>query len=241
MRFAALLGIGIVVGTFGCSSMKSAAAPAPEAKVAIAKEAPPETKTAAIEAEKKKAEDPNDLEGNMWGDSIDDSSGQQGLGLVGVGEGGGGRGEGIGLGSLGTLGHGAGTGSGQGYGSGAGRLGGSHSSARGRVSAATASTTGGGLPPEVIKRIVRQNFSAIQACYEKAMTKDPTLAGKVALRFTIDAQGAVSSAAVGDTTIADADMATCLVAVMRKMSFPAPENGGTMVVTYPLNFAPGDP
>jgi hypothetical protein len=52
----------------------------------------------------------------LWGDHVEDASGEGGLGLSGEGEGGGGTGEGIGLGSIGTVGHGSGSGS----------LGGSH-------------------------------------------------------------------------------------------------------------------
>jgi hypothetical protein len=45
----------------------------------------------------------------LWGDHVEDSASEGGLGLSGVGEGGGGYGEGIGLGSIGTVGHGAGS------------------------------------------------------------------------------------------------------------------------------------
>ena len=211
--------------------------------MAIAPEAEPELKKREEKADGPKDEAEGDetvAKGNMWGDEIGEAFGAGGLGLVGVGEGGGGRGEGVGLGTVGTLGHGAGTGTGQGFGSGSGRLGGSHGGSRAKVQAATASTAGSGLPPEVIQRIVRQRLGAIRYCYEKAMTKNPTLGGKVAVRFTIDATGAVSSASAADTTIADAEMVSCVVGAVRGLSFPQPENGGTLVVTYPFNFSPAD-
>jgi len=245
MRFVSLVGMVILAGTAGCMAAQSAAPVGPEVTIASGNDAAPKSKEVA--GAKKKAA-PGDerkadeaaLKGNLWGDTIGDSFGEGGLGLTGTGPGGGGTGEGIGLGSVGTLGHGAGTGTGQGFGSGSGRLGGSHTGARGKVSAATATTTGDGLPAEVIQRIIRQNVGQIRLCYETAMTKNPTLSGKVALKFTIDGKGGVSQAAVGDTTIADADMVTCLVSVVKRLSFPAPEAGGSMTVTYPLQFAPGD-
>jgi len=113
--------------------------------------------------------------GNMWGDSIGDAFGAGGLGLSGIGEGGGGRGEGIGLGSIGTLGHGAGTGTGQ-------------ASVRPRAfgwiaqdqAAAVrmgATTVNGRLPPEVIQRIVRQNYGRFRLCYENGCVTTRTCKG----------------------------------------------------------------
>ncbi len=236
------------MGVLGCMAAPQAAAPPPHAPgateptVAIAPEPKPVAKPAKAVAKKDAGaeSDAEESTGNMWGDQIGDSFGQGGLGLAGVGEGGGGRGEGIGIGSAGGIGHGAGTGTGQGYGSGAGRLGGSGGSSRAKVQGATATSSGSGLPPEVIQRIVRQKLGVIRLCYEKAMTKDPTLGGKVAVKFTIDATGAVSAAAAADTTIPDAEMVTCVVGAVRGLSFPQPENGGVMVVTYPFNFSPAD-
>jgi hypothetical protein len=166
--------------------------------------------------------------GALTGDQVGNTFGARGLGLAGVGEGGGG---------LGTIGHGAGTG--QGYGSGAGRAGGG-SSTKGQVKGATAATTGTGLPKEVIQRIVRQHVSQIHSCYDTAMQKAPTLAGKLAVSFTIDAKGAVASASAGDTTISDAEMVTCVVNVLKRMTFPAPEGGSAVQVTYPFIFSPND-
>src|SRR6187549_3194941 len=118
--------------------------------------------------------DPLSARGNMWGDAIGEAFGSGGLGLSGVGEGGGGRGEGIGLGNIGTLGHGAGTGTGQGFGNGHGALARSAQSIR-----QGATQVNGKLPPEVIQRIVRQNFGRFRLCYENGLKNNPTLSGRV--------------------------------------------------------------
>ena len=136
--------------------------------------------------------DPMSARGNMWGDSIGDSFGAGGLGLSGIGEGGGGRGEGIGLGYIGTLGHGAGTGTGQGFGIGHGRLGGSHSTKR-AAGPHGRDQVNGRLPPEVIQRIVRQNFGRFRLCYENGLRNNPNLQGRVSVRFVIGRDGAVSN------------------------------------------------
>ncbi|WP_437733471.1 AgmX/PglI C-terminal domain-containing protein [Sorangium sp. So ce1335] len=171
-----------------------------------------------------------------------------GLGLSGVGEGGGGRGEGIGLGSIGTLGHGSadapaasaapGAGAGQGFGSGSGRLGGHHRAAAPSVRAG-ATQVSGRLPPEVIQRIVRQGYGRFRLCYEQGLHRDAALQGRVAVRFTIDASGAVASARDGGSDLPDGAVVSCVIRAFHGLSFPAPE-GGSVDVLYPLQFAPPD-
>jgi hypothetical protein len=179
--------------------------------------------------------------GNMWGDAIGAwDGGAGGLGLVGTGSGGGGQGEGIGLGNIGTIGHGSGTGTGSGYGSGMGRLGGARSGHSPKIRQGT-TTVNGRLPPEVIQRIVRQNFGRFRLCYEQGLLKDPKLAGTVATKFVIDAQGAVStSSREASTTMTDATVVSCINRAFSNLSFPQPE-GGIVVVVYPVILEPGDP
>src|SRR5689334_9657332 len=50
---------------------------------------------------------------------------------------------------------------------------------------------GGRLPPEVIQRIVRQNFGSFRLCYENSLRNCPNLQGRVAVRFVIDSDGSV--------------------------------------------------
>jgi len=53
----------------------------------------------------------------------------------------------------------------------------------------------GRLPPEVIQRIVRQNFGRFRLCYENGARTAPSLKGRVSVRFVIDRTGAVVGAA----------------------------------------------
>ncbi len=176
--------------------------------------------------------------GNMWGDSIGEAYGAGGLGLSGIGPGGGGRGEGIGLGSIGTIGHGAGTGTGQGFGRGSGRLGGAHHPKPPKIKLGATSVSGR-LPPEVIRRIVRQNFGRFRLCYENGLRTKPTLEGRVTVSFTIERDGAVSSVASDrSTTLPDAKAVACVTRAFLGLSFPQPEAGIVRVV-YPILFSPG--
>jgi len=145
--------------------------------------------------------------------------GSGGLGLTGMGEGAGGQGEGIGLGNIGTLGDG-----------------GAPTKKAPKIRAG-AIAVNGRLPPEVIQRIVRQNFGRFRLCYEQGLRKAPTLAGQVVVKFTIDAAGAVSSASNGGSTLPNPTVVSCIVRGFGNLSFPQPE-GGVVVVTYPITLAP---
>jgi hypothetical protein len=98
----------------------------------------------------------------------------------------------------------------------------------------------GRLPPEVIQRIVRQNFGRFRLCYENGLRTDPDLTGQVKTRFVIDAGGDVISAADAGSDLPDPTAVGCVLAVFRRLAFPMPE-GGAVTVVYPLRFIPGDP
>lgn len=185
--------------------------------------------------------DPMSYRGNMWGTDIGEAYGPGGLGLTGVGEGGGGLYTGIGMGSIGTIGHGRGTGDGQGFGPGRG---GSHGVVPGahRISVPRMTSSppnvSGRLPPEVVQRIVRQNFGRFRACYETGLRANPSLTGRVAVRFVIGRDGGVSNVANGGSDMSDATTVACVVRAFYGLSFPQPENG-IVAVTYPIMFSPG--
>ncbi|MCX7808562.1 MAG: TonB family protein, partial [Deltaproteobacteria bacterium] len=177
--------------------------------------------------------DPMSALGALMGDQIGGNFGFGGLGLTGTGRGGGGTGEGtIGLGSLGTIGHGAGTGSGQGYGAGAGSF-------RGRTSSVPRIRTGdaevrGSLSAEVIRRIIRRHINEVRFCYEQELHTRPDLAGRVAVQFLISPTGSVANAQVASTSLNNERVENCIVQAVRRWTFPAPDGGGAVLVTYPF-------
>ncbi len=128
--------------------------------------------------------------------------------------------------------------SGIGGGGGSGASAGSSSRIQGPVPSLRqgAVTVSGGLPPEVIQRIVRQNFGRFRACYQRGLNSDPSLQGRVSVRFTIDKAGAVSSTADGGSTLGNAGVVTCVVRAFANLTFPQPE-GGAVNVVYPILFS----
>jgi hypothetical protein len=177
-------------------------------------------------------------DGVMWGDNIGDSFGMHGLGLTGIGQGGGGLGEGIGLGSLGGLGNGAGLGAGQGFGRGNGNLGHGNHKVRAFGMRPEVTTVSGRLPPEVIQRIVRQNYGRFRNCYEQGLSHNPNLEGRVQARFIIGRDGAVVNVQNGGSDLPDSGVVSCVISAYYGLSFPQPD-GGIVTVVYPIMFQPG--
>jgi hypothetical protein len=122
----------------------------------------------------------------------------------------------------------------------------------------------GRLAPEIIQRIVRDNFAGMRTCYEEGLRRDPTLKGKISTKFVIGLDGTVSSAAdVHDAPpserpdlpealrdvdgrrqreeprFPDPEVTACVVARFKALKFPQPQ-GGIVTVVYPVIFQPGE-
>jgi hypothetical protein len=176
--------------------------------------------------------------GNMFGLDIGEAGGAGGLSVSGLEQGGGGIGAGIGLARVGTCGAGPCLGLPGGFGASVGRHGPGHKTTAPRIRPLGVTSVGGRLPPEVIQRVVRQNFGRFRQCYEDGLRRNPTLEGRVAVRFVIGRDGAVSNAANGGSDLADSSVVSCVIGAYYGLSFPPPEDGIVKVV-YPILFTPG--
>jgi outer membrane biosynthesis protein TonB len=95
----------------------------------------------------------------------------------------------------------------------------------------------GGLPREVIARIVSRHRGELRFCYERRLAEQPDLFGSVTTLFVIDATGAVSVSHVYDQ-LGDPSLATCMISRIQRWRFPEPQGGGIVRVTYPWHFSP---
>ncbi|UQA59008.1 AgmX/PglI C-terminal domain-containing protein [Polyangium aurulentum] len=98
-------------------------------------------------------------------------------------------------------------------------------------------TVNGLFPPELVRRIVRQSFGRFRLCYEAALQRNPELSGRVTVRFVIERDGSVSNPQRGTSDIPDTVFVDCVVRGFSGLLFPQPD-AGTIIVTYPLTFAP---
>ena len=97
----------------------------------------------------------------------------------------------------------------------------------------------GSLDKDIIRRIVRAHINEVRSCYNAALTKDPNVAGKVSIEWTIGADGKVASASVLTNTTNDEPLGQCIAKAVKKWTFPQTPGGGTIKVTYPFDLSPG--
>jgi outer membrane biosynthesis protein TonB len=96
----------------------------------------------------------------------------------------------------------------------------------------------GYLSPEQIMRVVRQNQAAVRYCYENELQRQPSLRGRIEIRWRIARNGSVSSARVGSSTMHNARVEGCIVRQVRRWRFPQPD-GGEVDVNFPFIFGNG--
>jgi len=187
--------------------------------------------------------DSSDEGGGIFGDP-GLSGGFGGLGLTGQDNGGGGKGVGVGIAGIGDgigltgLGNCKGDNCGSGaFAHGVGRAGGGHVTTAPKIRPGV-STLSGHLPPEVVQRIVRQNYGRFRQCYENGLRGNPNLTGRVTARFVIGREGSVTNVQNGGSDIPDSGVVACVVSAFYGLSFPSPE-AGIVTVSYPIMFSPG--
>jgi hypothetical protein len=177
-----------------------------------------------------------DALGGLRSDSIVLGQGS-GTGLRGSGSAGGGTEEGgVPFGS-GTLDTGWGPGRGGGFGSGSGGPGARGLGGPGRggpgggegagtgdgekkIAGAGAAKAGQGLSPEQIRRVVLSRQGAFQACYELALSKDPSAKGGVTVAFSVSPGGSVASASIASSSLGNARVEGCMLRQFNRLKFP---------------------
>jgi len=168
--------------------------------------------------------------GNMFGNTVGDSQGFGGLGVRGTGAGGGGAGETVGIGGIGTKGRGGGLG---GYGQGVGSLG--RKTDRDVSISSGVAQVMGSIDKELIRKVIQEHAAQIRFCYEEQLAVNPKLAGKVSIKWVIDADGNASNASIdaGSTSLLNDKVHQCMMARIVSWQFPKPKGGGIAVITYP--------
>ncbi|MBX2993586.1 MAG: AgmX/PglI C-terminal domain-containing protein [Bdellovibrionaceae bacterium] len=94
----------------------------------------------------------------------------------------------------------------------------------------------GGLDREVIAAYIRSKLGEILYCYERQLSAQPDLYGKVGVKFTIAGTGQVETQRIGETTLKNGTVEGCILTRVAKWKFPTPEGGTKVMVTYPFLF-----
>ncbi|WNG25666.1 adventurous gliding motility protein GltG [Cystobacter fuscus] len=155
-----------------------------------------------------------------------------GLGLKSIGEGRSSSMNVVGIGEVGTKGHRDGK---DDYGRSVGGLAGTKKSVEVGIAAEEA-TVSGSLDKELVRQVIQRNRGQIRFCYESLLNRFPKLGGKVAIRFTIATEGNVVTSSVAQSTAGNSELEQCVAGRVRTWTFPKPQGGGSVVVTYPFIF-----
>jgi hypothetical protein len=116
-------------------------------------------------------------------------------------------------------------------------------------SSSSTETSSGRIPPAEVQRIVRSNFDRYRPCYEEGLRRNPTLSGRVVVRFVIGTDGRVVKAqesldpisnSAPEPRMPDDKVVACIVKTFDALVFPEPI-GGVVTVVYPIMFSPGPP
>ncbi len=94
----------------------------------------------------------------------------------------------------------------------------------------------GGLDREVIADFIRRNIGHILYCYERSLSANPNLFGKVSVRFVIGASGKVETQKIGESTLKDQRVEGCILDKVAQWKFPTPKGGVQVSVNYPFLF-----
>lgn len=94
----------------------------------------------------------------------------------------------------------------------------------------------GGLDRDIIAEHIKRQIGHILACYDRQLAAKKDLGGKVSVKFTISGTGSVETQNITETTMKDATVEGCILNRVAKWTFPAPNGGTKVIVTYPFLF-----
>ena len=88
-----------------------------------------------------------------------------------------------------------------------------------------------------IERVFQQNKGGIFNLYNRALRKNPALAGKVVVEITIAPNGTVKAARILSSELGDKSLERKLVLKIKRFKFSS-SNVAEITVTYPIDFLP---
>jgi len=96
----------------------------------------------------------------------------------------------------------------------------------------------GEFDSNLVVQTIKTRLRAIQMCYEQQLRRNPSLAGKVTIEFTIQPRGNVTDVHIKENSTGDTAVGTCVANTVGTFRFnPGPE-GGSVTYSYPFVFAP---
>ena len=112
-----------------------------------------------------------------------------------------------------------------------------HGAVGGTVTRASARSVSvqGSIDREAVAKVVNAHLQEVRGCYERALLREPALAGKVVLEWTISLAGKVTTAKTKSSTLKSSAVEACILQSLKSWQFP-PAKGGIVIVSYPFLF-----
>ncbi|MEY4615385.1 MAG: hypothetical protein RJB66_345 [Pseudomonadota bacterium] len=98
------------------------------------------------------------------------------------------------------------------------------------------SEVSGGLDRDVIAKYINSQKGKILFCYERQLSANPGLFGKVSVKFQITGNGRVEAQNITESTLSNQNVESCLLQLMANWQFPEPKGGVRVLVSYPFVF-----
>ncbi|HEY6099443.1 MAG TPA: AgmX/PglI C-terminal domain-containing protein, partial [Anaeromyxobacter sp.] len=107
----------------------------------------------------------------------------------------------------------------------------------GSVAAEEAEVDSADIDQAKLAAFVKARMGLIKACYENALKRNPTLKGKIAIRFTILETGGLADVTPAVNGLGSPEVAGCIVNTMRSWRTQF-RPSGPVTVEYPFVFQP---
>ena len=95
-----------------------------------------------------------------------------------------------------------------------------------------------GISQRIIQKVVRDHKGELRACYERELTKNKDLGGRVVFVWMISPQGVVTKAIVKESTLHNSTVEACIKNSIQHWRFPMPQGSGIAQIEYPFTFNP---
>jgi TonB family protein len=107
----------------------------------------------------------------------------------------------------------------------------------GTVAAEEAEVDSADIDQQKLAAFVRARMGLIKACYENALKRNPSLKGKISIRFTILETGGIADIQAAVNSLGSPEVASCIINTMRTWRTQF-RPSGPVTVEYPFVFAP---
>ncbi len=96
----------------------------------------------------------------------------------------------------------------------------------------------GALGNDAIEEGIRARMDLVAQCYVVGLAEAPGLAGEVAVAFTVLPDGRVHAPEIKRTQLWNPTVEACILRQVATATFPPPDGGAIVRVTYPFTFNP---